>query len=92
MCALVCALGEGIWGGRGGPTSWAGRQGRGLGWLERVVLLIPEYYESGSQMNAIWAREMPQLLLLEGANVAAASNQVWRDNFFNSKASSQWIL
>lgn len=93
MCVpLHVPWGRGNWGGRGGPTSWAGRQGRGLGWLERAILLIPEFYESGPQMNAIWAWEMPQLWLLEGANAAAASNQVWRDNFRIAKASSHWIL
>ena len=61
------------------PAGQEDREGD-WGWLERAILRIPEFYESGPQMNTIWAWEMPQLLLLEGANVAAASNQVWRDN------------
>lgn len=84
--------GRGIWGGKSGPNSWIGRQGRGLGWLERAILLTPKYFESGPQMNAIWAWEMSQLLLLEGANVAAASNQVWKDNFLIAKASLWGLL
>lgn len=60
--------------------------------MERAILVIPEFYENGPQMDAIWAWEMPQLLLLEGANVAAALNQVWRDNFRIAYASSQWTL
>ena len=93
MCVpLSMRWGRGIWGGRSRPISWAGRQERTLGSLERAILLIPDFYESGPQMNAIWAWEMPQLLLLEGVSVAAASNQVWRDNFLIVKASLQGIL